>query len=247
MSPRTLTLQNQIRSTTSGIEYDDTMQLSLAENIVNAAFIDDVTQVSGTMVMDLNFLRTAVRDIKGATPTYNWFDPASTLTTASLIDLSQARAYITNIRTFIGSDTDIDTTPDYSSTCFVGLNDPLETAIGKLDAALCVATGTTAAAQEIQKRILIRTGSQVAENTTIDIQSPGAGWSVFGDAIVIPTSGTFVENVQAFTNGVLQLNGPDSAANHDVYFVASGTSIAYEYKIRTNDVLQFLKFPPFNV
>ncbi len=85
MSPRTLTLQNQLRSTTSGIEYDDNLDLALAETLVNEAFISDSTQVSGTLIMDLNFIRTAIRDIKGDT-TYNWFDPVND--TVGLITLS---------------------------------------------------------------------------------------------------------------------------------------------------------------
>ena len=204
--PRTLALQNQIRSTTSGIEYDDTLNLSLAESIVNESFLTDPTQVSGTLIMDINFIRTAIRDIKGETPLFNWFDPAAT--TAGLITLSGAREAITNVQTFVGSDGDLDATPDYTSLCFISQNDPLETAISTLDFELCVATGTIAASNEIQKRTLIRTGGQVFQNTAINIDTPGAGWDVFGDTITISTSGTFIESVEVFTNGLLQLNGP---------------------------------------
>ena len=239
--PRTLALQNQIRSTTSGVEYDDTLNLALCEEIVNEAFLTDPTQVSGTLIMDLNFIRTAIRDIKGETPLYNWCDP--TATTPGLITLSGAREEITNIQTFIGSDGDGDTTPDYTSLCFIAQNDPLETAISTLDFELCVATGTIAASTEIQKRTLIRIGGQVPENTTINIETPGAGWDVFGDTIVLTNSGTFIESVEVFTNGLLQLNGPDAAADYDVYFVASDFDIAFEYKIKKNDIIQVWKFP----
>jgi hypothetical protein len=175
MSPRTLTLQNQIRSTTSGIEYDDTMDLSLAETLVNEAFLTDTTQVSGTLIMDMNFIRTAIRDIKGETPLYNWFDPAAT--TAGLITLSGTREALNNLQAFVGADADSDATPDYTSTCFISQNDPLETAISTLDQELCAVTGTIGGSTEIQHRTLIRTGGQVPENTTIDINSPGAGWT----------------------------------------------------------------------
>ena len=242
MSPRTLTLQNQVRSTTSGTEYQDDMTLGLCETIVNEAYLDDPTQVSGTLIMDLNFLRTAVRDIKGETPLYGWCDPCAT--TPGLITLSGAREEITNIQTFVGSDGDGDDTPDYISGCFIGLNDPLETAIGTLDAALCAITGSINAAQEVKRRVLIRTGGQVQEDTTIDIDAPGAGWTVYGDDIVIPDSTHFVEDVKVYTNGILQLPGEDALADNDVYFVASGTSIAFEYRIKTNDVFQIFKYPP---
>ncbi len=241
MSPRTLALQNQVRSTTSGIEYQDDLDLSLCEEVVNEAFLDDPTQVSGTLIMDLNFLRTAVRDIKGETPLFNWCDPTDS--TPGLITLSGAREEISCLQTFVGADGDGDCTPDYSSACFIGINDPLETAIGILDAQLCIVTGTQTDALCPDKRILIRTGGTVTENTTIDIESPGAGWTVYGDSLDIVTSGTFIENVEVYTNGLLQLNGVDDAANNDVYFVASGTSIAFEYKIKTNDVLQIIQCP----
>ena len=241
--PRTLALQNQVRSTTSGVEYDDTLSLALAETIVNEAFLTDPTQVSGTLIMDMNFIRTAIRDIKGATPTFDWFDPASTASTATLIDLSEARTEITNLQSFTGSDGDGDATPDYGSLCFISQNDPLETAVSTLDEQLCIATGTISAGQEIQKLTLIRTGGQVAEDTGINIDTPGAGWDRFGDNINITSSGIFIEDSSVYTNGLLQLNGPDAAANHDVYFVSSDV-IAFEYKLKQNDIIQIFKFPP---
>ncbi len=241
MSPRTLTLQNQIRSTTSGVEYQDDLELGLCEVIINEAFLTDPTQVSGTLVMDLNFLRTAVRDIKGETPLYNWCDP--TATTPGLITLSGAREAITNIQTFVGSDGDSDTTPDYNSFCFISAADPLETAISTLDEQLCIATGTISAGAEVQKRVLIRTGGNIVENTTIDINSPGGGWTVVGDDIQLTSSGVFLEATKIYTNGVLQLLGPDDDANNDVYWVAANYDIAFEYRIKKNDVIQIYKAP----
>ena len=242
MSPRTLTLQNQVRSTTSGIEYQDDLSLSLAENLVNEAFLTDGTQVSGTLIMDLNFLRTALRDIKGGTPTFNWNDPSSTASTATLIDLSEARAEINNLQAFTGSDGDGDSTPDYASLCFISQNDPLETAVSTLDEQLCIATGISGQ-NEVQKRVLIRTGGQVPENATINIETPGSGWTVGGDTIQLTSSGVFIEDSKIYTNGILQLLGPDNAANNDVYWVAANFDIAFEYKIKTNDVIQIYKFP----
>jgi len=240
MSPRTLSVQNQIRSTTSGIEYDDTMNLSLAETLVNEAFLSDPTQVSGTLVMDLNFLRTTVRDIKGSSPFYNWFDPVGS--TPGLITLSGARVGISNLQTFTGSDNDDDTTPDYSSTVFITQNGSLEQAIGELDAALVSVSGSQSG--QIAKAKLIRAGGQVLEDTTIDISTPGAGWTVTGDVITWASSTDFVENVSVFYNGILQLPGASSSDNNDVYFVSTPDSLAFEFKIRTNDVIQVWKFPP---
>lgn len=238
MSPRTLAIQNQIRSTTSGIEYDDTMTLALAETIVNTDFLTDPTQVSGTLIMDLNFLRTAIRDIKGETPLYNWFDPV--VTTPGLITLSGARSALTNIQTFIGADNDLDTTPDYTSTVFVSQNSSLETAISALDAALATVSGNAAGA--VTKRILVRTGGNFAANTSLNTSTPGAGWSAYGDAISWATANDFVENVSIFYNGQLQLTASGAADNNDVYQLGS-PSIAFEFVVRANDVIQLWRTP----
>ena len=240
MTPRTLALQNQIRSTTSGIEYDDTLDLVLAENVVNEAFLNDPTQVSGTLVMDLNFLRTAIRDIKGDTPDFNWYDP--TATTAGLITLSGARGTLTNIQTFIGADDDGDTTPDYFSTVYITQNGSLEQAISELDAALVSISG--AQSGEIAKRKLILTGGNIDENTTIDLSTPGAGWTAYGDTITWTDATDFVENVSVFVNGLLQLPASGSGDNNDVYHVGTPDQMAFEFKLRTNDVVQVWKFPP---
>lgn len=239
MSPRTLALQNQIRSTTSGVEYDDTLSLALAETLVNESFLTDPTQVSGTLIMDLNFLRTAVRDIKGESPAYNWYDP--TMTTAGLITLSGARGAISNIQTFIGSNDDHDATPDYTSTVFIVQNSSLEQSISALDAAIAAVSGSQNA--EIQKRKLIRTGGNFAANGTIDLSTPGAGWNAFGDTITFTDSTAFVENTSVFYNGILQLPASGSGDNNDVYFVASPDQMAFEFVIKSNDVITVWKFP----
>ena len=238
--PRTLAVQNQIRSTTSGVEYDDTLTLALAESLVNEAFLSDPAQVSGTLVMDMNFVRTAIRDLKGDTPDFNWFDPAAS--TAGLITLSGARLAISSLETFVGSDGDTDQTPDYTSTIFITQNGDLETAISELDLALTSVSGS--AAGEIQKRKLIRTGSQLPANTTIDLSSPDAGWSVTGDNITYVSAGDFVEDVSVFYNGQLQLPGSGSGDDNDVYFVATPDQLAFEFIIQTNAVVQIWNFPP---
>ena len=238
--PRTLAVQNQIRSTTSGVEYDDTLTLALAESIVNEAFLSDPTQVSGTLIMDINFIRTALREMKGDTPDFDWFDPAAS--TAGLITLSGARLALSSLETFVGSDGDEDQTPDYTSTIFITQNSDLETTISELDAALASVSGS--AAGEIQKRKLLRTGGQLEADTTVDLSSPDAGWTVSGDNIVFTSAGDFVEDVSVFVNGLLQLPASGSADNNDVYFVGTPDELAFEFIIKTNDVVQVWKFPP---
>lgn len=238
--PRTLTLQNQIRSTTSGIEYEDTLNLTLAESVINEEYLSDPAQVSGTVINDLNYIRTALRDIKGAAPTYNWFDPIPA--TGGLLSLSSARTEISNLQTFAGSDGDGDTTPTYSSTTTVTQNTDLEAAIGELDAALSTVSGTPASGTS--KRVLVRTGNGVhSKNATLDIETPGSGWSASGDSIAIADSSSFLDEISVFVNGVLQLNGVDSSADNDVYFVSAPSSIAFEYNINKNTIVQIWKLP----
>ncbi len=408
--PRTLVVQNEIRSTTSGVEYDDTLTLSLAESLVNEAFLTDPTQVSGTLIMDMNFLRTAIRDLKGDTPDFNWFDPAAS--TAGLITLSGARLALSSLEAFVGSAGDTDQTPDYSSTTIITQNGSLETAIGELDAALTAASGVvdhffiadSAIAQfdvvyitgdadevaparadssttievvgmaleaqatpglpvevrcfgivpgantapalangvpmflddttagdftatppstlgtfilqvgnvinpddvlinvnsataientittipvttlntlsgtvtidgagsitvttdtigntitvsgtdadftsisgslqsQIQKdrQVLVRTGSQLPANTTIDLSSPDSGWTSTGDVVSWGSIDHFIDQTQVYLNGQLQLTASGSGDDNDVYFVGTPGQFSFEFIIQTNAVVQ---------
>jgi hypothetical protein len=247
MSPRTLVVQNQIRSTTSGTEYIDTYDLAFAEEIVNEAFLDDdaLTTGSGTIIMDLNFLRTAVRDIKGSPVEVNWFDQV--VDDANYVTLSGARGSLNSLHTYTGAEDDFDTTPDYdtlggNAPTFINQGDPINVAIEKLDGALATISGSQAG--EIAKRKLVRTGGRIAKDTTITINTPGAGWTATGDNVTWTDATDFVENVSVFVNGVLQLPGSSSGDDNDVYFVASPDSLAFEFRIRRNDVIQVWKFPP---
>lgn len=252
MGRRTLVLQNQIRSTTSGIEWDDTLNLGLAESIVNEGPLVDPLGVSGTLVMDLNFLRTAVRDIKGTVTEINWYDgvvgddgDAGTFTT-----LSGARGNFNALYTYTGSTGDLDTLPDYDTLggpapVFVAQGDPLNVAIEKLDAGLATVSGSISG--EIQKQRHIRTGGQVQADTTLDLSdliAGAAGWTSEGDTITWTDATDFVENISVFVNGVLMLPAESSGDDRDVYHVGTPDQLAFEFKVRTNDVIQIWKFPP---
>ena len=239
---RTLTFQNQIRATTSGIEFIDDLDLNQAPIIIeDDDALNDPAQVSGTIIYDLNFIRTALRDIKGNTPTFSWFDPIPT--TSGLISLADARDELSTLQTYIGSTGDGDDTPTYSSTAFVSPTADLTEAIGQLDAAIATISGVTA--QEIQKRVLIKiAGGAHLKDTSLDIEIPGTDWETSGDSITIPSSGTFMEDVSVFLNGSLLLNGGDVSADRDVYFVASDHEIAFDSNLTRRTVIQIWKFPP---
>lgn len=248
MGRRTLVLQNQIRSTTSGIEWDDTLDLADAETVIMDGFLTDPASISGTILTDLNFLRTAVRDIKGSPVEVNWFDPAVDSTTFTT--LSGARGSLNTIHSFIGSSGDFDSTPDYDSLggmapVFVSQGDPITVAIEKLDEAIASVSGSQAG--EIAKQRHIRTNGNIDRNTPIDLSdliAGSAGWTSEGDPIVWADATDFVENVSVFVNGVLMLPGLDGTADNDVYFSGTPDQIAFEFKIRKNDVIQIWKFPP---
>jgi hypothetical protein len=247
MGRRTLVLQNQVRSTTSGIEYDDTLDLAFAESITNESPLPDDT-ASGTLIYDLNFLRTAVRDIKGSVTELNWFD--GVVDNANMTTLSGARGSLNNIHTFTGSTGDLDSSPDYDTLggpapVFVSQGDSINVAIEKLDAGLSTVSGSLTG--EIAKQRHIRTGGQVAADTTLDLSdliAGQAGWTSEGDGLTWVSSVDFVENVSVFVNGVLQLPGENIGADRDVYHVATPDQMAFSYKIRSSDVIQIWQFPP---
>jgi hypothetical protein len=88
------------------------------------------------------------------------------------------------------------------------------------------------------RRVLVRTGGQVSKNTTIDINAPGPGWTTAGVDVFWADGTEFVEKIQVFHNGVLELSGEDAVSDNDVYFVASSGSLAFEHRIKKNDVVQ---------
>ena len=95
---------------------------------------------------------------------------------------------------------------------------------------------------DIRRRVLVRTGGNFGADTTLDIGAPGAGWAVFGDAVTFSGATDFVENTQVFRNGQIQLTGENASSNNDVYFVAPSGSIAFEYHLVENDIIQIWKF-----
>ncbi len=108
------------------------------------------------------------------------------------------------------------------------------------------AASSTASATgvDVQRQILIRTGGCFEQNTVLDITDPGAGWVNLGDSVTFSGATDFTELTQVYRNGVIQLTAESATDNNDVYFVATSGSIAFEYNIQTNDVVQVWKFNP---
>jgi len=90
----------------------------------------------------------------------------------------------------------------------------------------------------IEKISLIRIGGCFEANTPFDINNPGLDWAVFGGPVLISGSQEFVEQIQTYKNGILQLPGESSSDDFDVYFVSASGTIAFESNIQTHDVVQ---------
>ncbi len=95
---------------------------------------------------------------------------------------------------------------------------------------------------QVDKRVLVRTGGHIDANTSIDINSPGSGWALLGVPVTFSGAAEFIELTQVFRNGEIQLTAASASDDNDVYFVAADSSIAFEMKLHTNDVVQVWKF-----
>ena len=106
----------------------------------------------------------------------------------------------------------------------------------------CPPTTSAGSEIDIDHLSLIRTGDTFPADTILDLNSPGAGWSTAGGPITISGAQQFVDQVQVYRNGILQLPGLNETSNNDVYFVSNFSSIAFEIDIRNLDVVQVWHF-----
>lgn len=111
------------------------------------------------------------------------------------------------------------------------------TGVGILVETVDISESTGAGGQPL-RRVLQRTGGQLAADTPIDINVPGPGWVTSGVDVFFANSSEFVEDKQVFHNGVLQLAAEAAIDDNDVYFVSASGTLAFEYRIKTNDVVQ---------
>lgn len=104
-----------------------------------------------------------------------------------------------------------------------------------------VASTATGGSIEVDKRVLVRTGGCFEANTSVDINSPGPGWTLLGVPVTFSGGTEFIEETQVFRNGQMQLTAASASDDNDVYFVSADT-IAFEMNVQTNDVVQVWKF-----
>jgi hypothetical protein len=105
-----------------------------------------------------------------------------------------------------------------------------------------VAGGGVGGGVDVDRVSLIRTGDTFPANTTLDLNSPGGGWSTAGGPVTISGAQQFVDQTQVYRNGILQLPGLNAGADNDVYFISNFSSIAFEMDIRNLDVVQVWHF-----
>lgn len=96
---------------------------------------------------------------------------------------------------------------------------------------------------DLDKRTLRRTGGCFESNTSVDLNSPGAGWVVSGDVVTYSGGSEFTGTSQVFHNGDLLQTAATSGTGCDVYLAtASGSEIAFGFNIEENDIVQVWKF-----
>lgn len=88
------------------------------------------------------------------------------------------------------------------------------------------------------RRVLCRTGGQVPANTPIDINNPGPGWETAGVDVFFADGTEFAEEHRTYLNGMIQFASPSAVDDNDVYFVAASGTIAFESRLKKNDVVQ---------
>lgn len=198
--------------------YDDTLDMQYAE--ISGIYLEE----------DLNYLRSQFKVITGKD---HWYDapPAGmvemnddiitnagdiTVISGDVVDLQNEDGYI---QSFIGKAPGNDL-PAYSSTNYVANNDNLETAIGKLDAALDV-TAPDKEVEDITSVINAETAHTLPGGLTYTLDTTHHG-----------------ENMDVYFNG--QLLAADGSSEERDYEETSADSIAFHFIIKPNSNLTYI-------
>jgi len=155
---------------------------------------------------------------------------------ATAIENTLETTPVTSINTLSGSVT-IDGAGGLTVITDVGSN--LITISGS-DAEADLATVSGFLQTQIQKdrQVLVRTGGQLAANTTIDLSAPDSGWTSTGDVVSWVSVDHFIDQTQVYLNGILQLTASGAGDDNDVYFISNPDGFAFEFIIKENDIVQ---------
>ena len=155
--------------TESGNNIAQTERLDALETFTGQTSSTDATPTySGQIVTDGDSLETAIRDIDAL------------LFTESGINTAQT-ARLEALKTFVGQNTNYDSTPSYSSNHLITNDDSLETAIGDIDAFLFTESGINTAQTARLEALKTFTG-QNSDNDSTPIYS-NSYWITNGDSL----------------------------------------------------------------
>lgn len=192
-------LLRQLAQISGSAAYDDALAMSVAESA------DDLT-----LEKDLNFLRSQLKVVTGKT---NWFDAPTT----DMEGLNTEDGYI---HTFVGKTGAGSETPDYSSENYIADTDSLETAIGKLDAALDV-TAPDKLVEDIAAPIAAEGAHTIPHGATYTLDDTGEGL-----------------NLDIYVNG--QLLAVDSGSVNRDYEETSTSSVTFHFTVEEDSNLTYI-------
>jgi len=188
----------QLEQVSGSFAYDDTLPMAVAESA------DDLT-----LEKDLNFVRSQLKVITGET---NWFDVPN----RTIVQLDAEDGYID---TFIGKAAGSDA-PNYSSELYITDGDSLETAIGKLDAAINVVAP-----------------DKLVEDIVAAIDAESAHTLPHGQTYTVdPTKEGL--NLDLFVNG--QLLAVDSGSVARDYAETSVSQVTFHFTVEENSNLVYI-------
>jgi len=196
------TFLDQAEQVSGSFVYDDTFTVSTAESYL-----------AKNLESDLNYIRSQLKAVTGET---NWYDAPQ----AALSDVPDEQGMsgsFANIYTFTGMDDRNDTTPIYSSTVYVANDDSLETAIGKLDAAI-----TTADVDKEVERLLVDVNSGSTHTV------PGSHSHAAGDG----------SDMDIYYNG--QLLQSNTGVEERDYLETSIDEVTFTFKVKKNSYLTYI-------
>lgn len=202
MSATFRTFLGQAAQISGSAAYDDTFTMATAE-----------AYLTKSLESDLNYVRSQLKVITGET---NWYDAPQT-DLSNVPDTQGLSGSFVNIYTFTGMDDRNDTTPTYTSTTYVANSDSLETAIGKLDAAIV--------AVDIVKEV---------ERLTSQVTS--------GSAHVVPGSNSHSagngDDMDIYLNG--QLIQSNTGTELRDYLESGTDEVKFTFDVPTNSYLTYI-------
>ncbi len=196
------TFLRQAEQVSGSAVYDDTFAMATAESYL-----------SKNLESDLNYLRSQLKVITGET---NWYDAPQTAL-SNVPDEQGMSGSFANIYIFTGMDDRNDATPTYSSTVYVANDDSLETAIGKLDAAI-----TTADVDKEVERLPAAVNSGSAHTV------PGSNGHAAGDG----------SDMDLYLNG--QLLQSNTGTEERDYLETDTDEVTFTFSVPSNSYLTYI-------